>query len=65
MYKHLLYFFFIASSNLLDAQFVFSEAETLFEHPTVELDGFLTYEQPFLPFDGNNDGITDYVGSMC
>ena len=39
-------------------------SRNLFEHPTVAL-SFLTYEQPFLPFDGNNDGITDYVGSAA
>ena len=63
MKKYLLLVLFILAGFLTRAQINFSEAEILFEHPTVALGGFLTYEQPYLPFDGNNDGVTDYVGS--
>ncbi len=58
----LTFIFCFFQSSFLEAQIVaFQDEQLLFLHPTEDED--FGERMPFIPFDYNQDGITDYVGN--
>lgn len=58
--NYLLFIFFLLPLTILSQTISFESEETLFEHP-YQPDTY--FYHPFIPFDYNNDGITDFTGT--